>query len=140
MPRYKIVVQATLGQMKDQGVRVASRCLWDTSVDNYASVTYTNVRAPDAAFSPPCSPSALSLCLPPPGHPRARARERWKEGRPENPLFQPPHASLARWATCCRRRSGAPRWPSASTASEQRSSGKGGKGSSLRVFGSGAVL
>ena len=28
--------------MKDQGVRVASRCLWDTATDNYASVEYTN--------------------------------------------------------------------------------------------------
>jgi len=43
MPRYKLVVQATLGQMKDQGIRVASRCLWDTSVDNYASVNYETV-------------------------------------------------------------------------------------------------
>ena len=43
IPRYKIVVQVTLGQMKDQGVRVASRCLWDTQTDNYASVEYSNV-------------------------------------------------------------------------------------------------
>ena len=34
--------QVTLGQMKDQGVRVASRCLWDTATDNYASVEYSN--------------------------------------------------------------------------------------------------
>ena len=34
--------QVTLGQMKDQGVRVASRCLWDTATDNYASVEYAN--------------------------------------------------------------------------------------------------
>ena len=40
IPRYKVVVQVTIGQMKDQGVRVASRCLWDTAVDNYASVSY----------------------------------------------------------------------------------------------------
>ncbi|CAM9277509.1 unnamed protein product, partial [Choristocarpus tenellus] len=38
--RYKIVVQVTIGQMKNQGVRVASRCLWDTSTDNHASVHY----------------------------------------------------------------------------------------------------
>ncbi|CAM9486983.1 unnamed protein product [Chrysoparadoxa australica] len=38
--RYKIVVQVTVGQMKAQGVRVASRCLWDTATDNYASVSY----------------------------------------------------------------------------------------------------
>uniref|UniRef100_A0A7S2FB08 Dynein light chain n=1 Tax=Florenciella parvula TaxID=236787 RepID=A0A7S2FB08_9STRA len=42
IPRYKIIVQVTLGQMKDQGVRVASRCLWDTATDNYASVEYAN--------------------------------------------------------------------------------------------------
>jgi len=28
--------------MKDQGVRVASRCLWDTATDNYASTDYKN--------------------------------------------------------------------------------------------------
>ncbi|EGB04664.1 hypothetical protein AURANDRAFT_32091 [Aureococcus anophagefferens] len=42
IPRYKVVVQVTIGQMKDQGVSVASRCLWDISNDNYASVNYTN--------------------------------------------------------------------------------------------------
>jgi len=41
--RYKIIVQTTVGQMKDQGVRVASRCLWDVQTDNYASASYTNV-------------------------------------------------------------------------------------------------
>eukprot|EP00904_Undaria_pinnatifida_P013628 jgi/Undpi1/9396/HiC_scaffold_27.g11853.m1 len=42
VPRYKIVVQVTIGEMKDQGVRVASRCLWDTATDNYASVNFKN--------------------------------------------------------------------------------------------------
>mmetsp|Transcript_27658 Transcript_27658/g.35953 ORF Transcript_27658/g.35953 Transcript_27658/m.35953 type:complete len:134 (+) Transcript_27658:115-516(+) len=42
IPRYKIIVQVTLGQIRDQGVRVASRCLWDTATDNYASVNYRN--------------------------------------------------------------------------------------------------
>ncbi len=41
-PRYKIVVQVVLGQNKQQGVRVATRCLWDTETDNYASYTFTN--------------------------------------------------------------------------------------------------
>ena len=41
--RYKIVVQTTVGQLRDQGVRVASRCLWDPSTDNYASCNYANV-------------------------------------------------------------------------------------------------
>jgi hypothetical protein len=40
--RYKIVVQIVLGQNKNQGVRVASRCLWDTETDNYASYTFSN--------------------------------------------------------------------------------------------------
>ncbi|CAM9245675.1 unnamed protein product [Discosporangium mesarthrocarpum] len=40
IPRYKIVVQVTIGEMKNQGVRVASRCLWDTATDNYASVDF----------------------------------------------------------------------------------------------------
>merc|ERR1712205_124653 len=26
--RYKIIVQVTIGELRDQGVRVASRCLW----------------------------------------------------------------------------------------------------------------
>ena len=37
LPRYKIVVQTSVGQVLDQGIRIASRCLWDTSTDNYAS-------------------------------------------------------------------------------------------------------
>jgi len=40
--RYKIVVQIVLGQNKNQGVRVASRCLWDTETDNYASYTFSS--------------------------------------------------------------------------------------------------
>lgn len=38
--RYKILCQVTLGQKTQQSVQVASRCLWDQAVDNYASVTY----------------------------------------------------------------------------------------------------
>jgi len=44
IPRYKIVVQVTIGEVKSQGVRVASRCLWDTESDNYASYSFKNVR------------------------------------------------------------------------------------------------
>ena len=43
IPRYKIIVQTTVGQLRDQGIRIASRCLWDVSTDNYTSVSYTNV-------------------------------------------------------------------------------------------------
>lgn len=49
IPRFKVVVQTVIGQMKDQGIRVASRCLWDTSTDNYAAVSYKNVCAPTHA-------------------------------------------------------------------------------------------
>jgi hypothetical protein len=37
-------VQTTVGQMSDQAIRVASRCLWDPTTDNYASTSFTNVR------------------------------------------------------------------------------------------------
>lgn len=42
LPRFKILVQVTIGQRKDQGVSIASRCLWDTNTDNYASASYRN--------------------------------------------------------------------------------------------------
>lgn len=42
VPRYKIIVQTTIGQCNDQGVRVASRCLWNTDTDNYASTSFIN--------------------------------------------------------------------------------------------------
>uniref|UniRef100_A0A7S3HL07 Dynein light chain n=1 Tax=Spumella elongata TaxID=89044 RepID=A0A7S3HL07_9STRA len=40
--RYKVVVQTTIGQMRDQGIRIASRCLWDPTTDNYASCSFSN--------------------------------------------------------------------------------------------------
>ena len=40
--RYKIIVQVTIGELRDQGVRVASRCLWATPTDNYASSSFQN--------------------------------------------------------------------------------------------------
>ena len=43
IPRYKIVVQVTIGEMRSQGIRVASKCLWDADSDNYASYSYQNV-------------------------------------------------------------------------------------------------
>ena len=42
MPRYKFIVQVALGEVRDQGVRVASRCLWDTETDNFASYSFKN--------------------------------------------------------------------------------------------------
>lgn len=41
-PRYKIVVQTAIGQKKAQGVRVASRGLWDTETDNCATSYFEN--------------------------------------------------------------------------------------------------
>jgi hypothetical protein len=41
-PRHKILVHLAIGQRKDQGVSVISRCLWDTGTDNYASASYRN--------------------------------------------------------------------------------------------------
>lgn len=42
LPRYKLVSFVTVGQMLDQGVRVASRCVWDAKCDHYASSSYSN--------------------------------------------------------------------------------------------------
>merc|ERR1712014_141155 len=42
IPRYKIIVQVVIGEQASQGIRVASKCLWDTSSDNWASYTYEN--------------------------------------------------------------------------------------------------
>lgn len=42
IPAYKIIVQAVIGQVAGQGVRVASKCLWDEANDNYATFTFTN--------------------------------------------------------------------------------------------------
>ncbi|KAJ3413594.1 Tctex1 domain-containing protein 3 [Chytridiales sp. JEL 0842] len=40
--RYKIVVDVSIGEFKGQGIRSASRALWDTSTDSYASTSYRN--------------------------------------------------------------------------------------------------
>ncbi len=40
--RYKLVSHIVIGQLTDQDVRVASRCLWDTQFDNCVCVTYKN--------------------------------------------------------------------------------------------------
>ena len=42
IPNYKVVVQCVIGQVTGQGVRVASKCLWDDANDNYSSYTYQN--------------------------------------------------------------------------------------------------
>jgi hypothetical protein len=42
MPRYKLGVQVLLGELKGQGLRLASKSLWDPKLDNWASYTFTN--------------------------------------------------------------------------------------------------
>ena len=42
IPSYKIIVQSVVGQVAGQGVRVASKCLWDETNDNYATYTFSN--------------------------------------------------------------------------------------------------
>ena len=41
-PRYKIVCQILIGEKDDQGLEVATRCLWNEDTDNWACATYTN--------------------------------------------------------------------------------------------------
>lgn len=40
--RYKIVAVVTIGEKKDQGLRVGSRCLWDADRDSYAEACFEN--------------------------------------------------------------------------------------------------
>jgi hypothetical protein len=38
-PRYKIVTQVSIGQNKDQDLRITSRCLWDLKLDRHITIT-----------------------------------------------------------------------------------------------------
>ena len=40
--RYKIIVQCTIGENKQQGVLITSRCLWEPNTDNYAAASFKN--------------------------------------------------------------------------------------------------
>jgi len=42
IPRYKVVLQSVIGEVKGQGAYIASRCLWDTETDNYSSYSFKN--------------------------------------------------------------------------------------------------
>ena len=42
LPRHKLLSFVTIGEMKDQGVRVGSRCIWNPSWDRLASASYNN--------------------------------------------------------------------------------------------------
>ena len=39
---YKIVCLVSIGEKKEQGVRVGSRCVWNTDWDTYATASYEN--------------------------------------------------------------------------------------------------
>ena len=41
-PRYKIICQVIIGQMGDQGMQTASRCLWNEATDRSTTVSYKN--------------------------------------------------------------------------------------------------
>ena len=47
LPRYKLVSYVVVGENLGQGIRVASRCLWDATTDNYASINFKS----DALFA-----------------------------------------------------------------------------------------
>eukprot|EP00826_Nyctotherus_ovalis_P053302 TRINITY_DN6903_c0_g1_i8.p1 TRINITY_DN6903_c0_g1~~TRINITY_DN6903_c0_g1_i8.p1 ORF type:complete len:124 (+),score=40.39 TRINITY_DN6903_c0_g1_i8:46-417(+) len=51
-PRYKIVVQVTIGHNIGQGVRIGAKCLWDSKNDHYVSETFVseNIYAVATAF------------------------------------------------------------------------------------------
>lgn len=40
--RYKIVCSVTIGQLKEQGLRMGSRCCWDAKWDTFATGSYKN--------------------------------------------------------------------------------------------------
>lgn len=52
LPRYKYVVQVVIGEQRGEGVRMGSRCFWDSETDNVASETFVNVRAPLRTVQP----------------------------------------------------------------------------------------
>ena len=41
-PRYKFVCQVTIGEAGGQGIYHTSRCMWNTTTDNFATATYNN--------------------------------------------------------------------------------------------------
>jgi len=42
LPQYKYLVQAFIGRKSSQGIKIGTRFFWDESLDNFASVVYTN--------------------------------------------------------------------------------------------------
>mmetsp|Transcript_4229 Transcript_4229/g.4382 ORF Transcript_4229/g.4382 Transcript_4229/m.4382 type:complete len:123 (+) Transcript_4229:80-448(+) len=54
--RYKFIVQVVIGERREQGIRMGTRCFWDSGSDNSASETYMN----DHIF---CSATAFAVYL-----------------------------------------------------------------------------
>ncbi|KAL7876629.1 hypothetical protein AOLI_G00115920 [Acnodon oligacanthus] len=42
IPRYKIIVVISIGQLTGQNMRMGSRCLWDAASDTFSSHTFKN--------------------------------------------------------------------------------------------------
>lgn len=42
VPRYRIVCIVSIGQLRDQGFRMGSQCVWDPKYDTFASSSYKN--------------------------------------------------------------------------------------------------
>lgn len=42
--RYKVVCLVTIGSKESQGLRIASRCLWDVQFDTFVSVCFESAR------------------------------------------------------------------------------------------------
>ncbi|NXP69916.1 TC1DA protein, partial [Ramphastos sulfuratus] len=40
LPRYKIVVVTTIGQLNEQSMQIGSRCLWDPASDTFSSCVF----------------------------------------------------------------------------------------------------
>ena len=41
-PRFRIVVTVNIGEMKEQGFRMGSRCLWEAKFDSFADAVFQN--------------------------------------------------------------------------------------------------
>ena len=62
LDRYKIMAQVFLGENRQQGVRVMSRCLWDPEVDTFASYSYKNVRRGGGWGEVPSCAGVCAVC------------------------------------------------------------------------------
>ena len=42
LPRYKFLVQVTIGEVRGQGAHMGTRCFWDEASDGLASTSFQN--------------------------------------------------------------------------------------------------